>query len=109
MPNVPGHAFEDAYGPHLMFRLPLTAKVIVGTAPIEAKAGATRLPNRVRLRIAKVGTGIVYWGGSSSITTDDGFPMFGENEILDLRFPFNVDIPIYLVASQSIEVRIAEW
>jgi hypothetical protein len=77
--------------------------ISVSTTALEAKVSGTRYANRKILSVTPT-TGIIYWGFSASVTTATGTPIFKNSTTW-----FNVkDIPIYLIASSSINVRITE-
>lgn len=81
-----------------------TGSISVSTTSIEAKVGASRLIGRRALLILPT-NGNVYWGSTSSVTISTGIPIFKNQS-----YPLNVtdNIPIWLIASATTDVRIVE-
>lgn len=76
----------------------------VTTTAAEALGGATILVNRKLLSITPT-NGVIYWGGSSSVTTSSGSPIF-PNSTLFLSFTDNAHV--WLIAPATTDVRILE-
>lgn len=78
--------------------------ISVNTTASEAKAGATRLALRKFISITPT-AGTVYWGTSAAVTTATGTPIFKNQQV---TFAFTDNVPIYLIAASTIDVRIVE-
>ena len=81
----------------------VNATITVGTSPVEAKAGASRLVDRRLLSISPT-SAPVWYGFNSNVTTTTGRKLFKE-QVLDISIG---DCPLYLVAQSSISVHVME-
>lgn len=72
--------------------------VPVGITPVEAKVGATALPNRVALRLFNKGPQTVWMGPTTAVTPGTGEPLFKDQMT---SFPVGSSSPVYLVANAA--------
>lgn len=76
----------------------------ITTSATEALGAATILANRKVLAITPT-NGTVYWGFNNSVTTANGMPLVrGQTAVLAVT----ANIHVYLIASGTVDVRIAE-
>jgi hypothetical protein len=78
----------------------------VGTTSVEAKVGASRLTGRKILSVFHNGSGKLYWGYSSGVTTSTGIQIFKNTQI---SWPAGANTSVFLIAdSATNDVRVAE-
>jgi len=80
----------------------------VGTSPIEAKAGTSRLTNR-RSVVVQPTNGPIWWGWSSNVSTLTGTKIFQWQTV---EFAVTDNVPVYLVAEgvgRNVRVSEASW
>lgn len=82
----------------------LNGAISVTTTAVLAKVGTSMLNDR-KLLIITPTNGTIYYGASSSVTTTNGSPIF-KNQTLSLSFTNS--IPIYLISTGTVDVRIGE-
>lgn len=76
----------------------------VTTTAAEALGGATILTNRKFISITPT-NGTIYWGGSSSVTTTTGSPLFANNTLF---LSFSDAVHVWVIAAATTDVRILE-
>lgn len=80
--------------------------ITVSTSSIEAKVGVSALSNRKNLTVHNNGSGIIYWGYSSGVTTSNGTPIFKDQFV---SWDIGPNTSVYLIASSGgHNVRITE-
>lgn len=76
----------------------VNGSITVGTSPIEAKVGTTRLENRKVLILYNNSNSTIYWGFNPSLTTSTGLPLFKQQT---LTLNVGDQLPVYLIAATS--------
>jgi len=84
----------------------VNAAISVTTSAIEAKVGGSALANRKNLTIHNNGTGTIYWGYSSGVTTTNGTPVFKDQFV---SWDVGASTSVFLIAiSGTQNVRVTE-
>lgn len=76
----------------------------ITTSAAEALGAATILANRKFISVTPT-NGTVYWGFTSGVTTANGTPIFKNQTMV---FAFGVNVHVFLIASGTVDCRIAE-
>lgn len=78
--------------------------ISVTSTPVEAKVGASSMANRKFVMVTPV-DGIVYFGSDNTVTTSTGTPI---PATVSASFSFSDNVPVWLVSSGTVDVRIIE-
>lgn len=86
---------------------PVNGAKTVGVTAAELFAGTAALAGRYKMLVYNNGTSPIYWGGSSTVTVNDGMPITAGDYWLFEFYP-TIATPIYFVAESDQPVRVVE-
>ena len=82
----------------------VSGAISVGTTPVEAKVGVSRLTSRLFVLVTAV-NGTIYFGSDNTVTTSTGTPIIQNQPV---SFSFTDNVPVWLVADTTVDVRVME-